>query len=99
MREVGHGEGEHESAVHALRVVLVDEFTEAAGLDGLISGMVAADAWGYGEPVDDPEGTGSPLVGSGEGTAAELGDDHGLVLVANQAAQAVRVGGGLRPER
>jgi hypothetical protein len=44
MREVGHGEGEHEAVVHALLVVLVDEFTEVAGLNGLVAGVVAADA-------------------------------------------------------
>ena len=88
-REVGHGEGEDEAAVDSLGVVQVDELAEVAGLDGLVAGMVPADARGVGEPVDDLERTGSPLVGSGEGAAPELGDDEGLSLLMDQVTQAV----------
>ncbi|WP_211367555.1 hypothetical protein [Streptomyces sedi] len=70
----------------AFGVVLVDELAKVARLDQFVARVVAADAWGGGEPVDDLEGAGSSSVGTGERAAAELGDDGGPAVLAHQAA-------------
>ncbi|UNX54978.1 hypothetical protein MF406_01425 [Georgenia sp. TF02-10] len=82
--EPAHDEGEDEAAEHSRRGIEVDELGQVAGRDGLVAGVVAADAWWVGEPVDDLERAGTRALRPSEGSAAELGDHERLAVVPDQ---------------